>query len=192
MDFCNITLAIIRDGGIAAVVIFLGRSYIKHSFDRDLAKFRADLEHSAREHQVSFSHIYAKRAEIIADLYRKIVELDHAIFRLCGAEFPEIGTKTPIEDVKSERHDQVLNAFIKLHTAFDYNRLYLSDEIDLKLKDLDEVVWNVFTEAGWEIGNPGGIDWKQFNKLRGEWKSDKVADLKKDIKNEFRRLLKVD
>jgi hypothetical protein len=74
-----------------AAATFLTKSVINHLFTRDVEKFKAglkadadieieklkhSLEKIAVEHQVRFSKLHEKRAEVIADLYARLVDAE--------------------------------------------------------------------------------------------------------------------
>lgn len=63
-------------GGNAAVLLvlgFLGRSLMSSVLAKDIEKFKADLHVAAIEHEVRFSKLHEKRAEVLAELYKLLV-----------------------------------------------------------------------------------------------------------------------
>ncbi len=64
-------------GGSAGVLLglwYLGRTLISSVLAKDLEKFKADLQQAGIEHQILFSKLHEKRATVIAELYKLLVE----------------------------------------------------------------------------------------------------------------------
>lgn len=88
MDLMNSVLVALGGTGVfLAVVAFLGRSLIKHWLDKDLGKFKIDLQHTAaqeletlkshlhmaaNEHSILLTKLQERRAEVIGELYGQI------------------------------------------------------------------------------------------------------------------------
>jgi Co/Zn/Cd efflux system component len=81
-------------GAVLAAAAYLIKTALTHSLTRDAEKFRVQLtadantqienlkstlEMAALEHQVRFSNLHAKRAEVIATIYKKAFEVESAV-----------------------------------------------------------------------------------------------------------------
>ena len=71
--------SILGSATLFAVVAWLTRSLIKHFFERDLVRFKLNLEKISFEHQIRFSKLHEIRAQIIADLYGRLYEFHWAV-----------------------------------------------------------------------------------------------------------------
>jgi hypothetical protein len=90
----TILVAIGGNTAVVAVLAFLGKTFVDKIVQRDAKQFEMELQHKfdsaierlknaleikATEHQVSFSKLHERRAETIADLYGKAVDLELAV-----------------------------------------------------------------------------------------------------------------
>lgn len=142
MDFNSFLLAVLREGGLAAILIFFGKAIIKRGFDKDLESFKADLELKALEHQISYSSVYARRAEVLAELYSRLANTKRAFATLTSV-IESSNDGESFAAIKERRLKEVEAAYMTFREFYDQNRLYLNSSI---CDDLDKVV-SVFNEA---------------------------------------------
>ena len=97
------------------------------NFNRDLEKFKFELQAVAFEHQTKFKGVYDKRAEVIGELYSRItllkMALDHYVrpFRLTG---------DPTEDVIFQNTATAYNDYtIYYHTKNIYFKKEIRDAL---------------------------------------------------------------
>jgi len=184
----EIISTLVRDGGIAALIYFLGRLLIQRTFDRDLADFKANLEMIAQEHQISFASIYSKRAEILAEVYRGLVETEEAIKLAAG---PELIGEKKIEDLKVERVQTAIMAYSALRDHFRMNRLYLPIEMCETLEHLmNDHLWAAIATATM-IDSPQVNMWDWLIPAGKLVRSEKYQGIKLQIESQFRELLRV-
>ena len=119
-------------GLIVAAITFLLREAFKQLLSRDIERFKASLEQAAFEHQVRFSHLHERRAEVIAELYAKLRELYEAI--LIFAHLAQMAGES--NEKNAERAFQALQQFDKCfyHSA----RLYLPRSLNARIENLRE------------------------------------------------------
>ena len=130
----SVLLAIGGSAGILVVLGFLARSVIRAWLAKDLEKFKvelkstsdtaierlkADLQRAAFEHQVRFSKLHEKRAEVIAQLYKYLAETTWAI-----EDFVQ-----PFEGEPSrkEKYDPTWNKIVECYRFLDQHRIYYSE-----------------------------------------------------------------
>ena len=68
---------LVAAGGNATLLLvlgFLGRSLMSTVLAKDLKKFKASLQQAGIEHQIRFSKLHEKRATVLAELYKLLVE----------------------------------------------------------------------------------------------------------------------
>lgn len=120
---------------LLAVLGYLCKSLLSQMLAKDIEKFKTELKAdadvalerhkhtlqiTALEHQVRFSKLHEKRAQVVADLYERFVAAYWAAHTYHQWFVPGGG---PSEE------DQANDAFQKLHEAykfFETNRIYLS------------------------------------------------------------------
>lgn len=133
-------------GGNALLLLVLGwlaRSLGSQFLAKDLARFKADLaaasssttEHlkhelqrAALEHQIRFSKLHERRAEVIAQLYGLLVEAHWASQSFISlAEFSG-------EPSKQEKYAEAMNRAADFYRFFDKNRIWLPEGLCRQLE----------------------------------------------------------
>jgi hypothetical protein len=141
----TILLAFGGNAALLAVLGLVGKSLLDKLIVRDTKQFESDLkaksdstiEHlkselqlKTIEHQVRFSRLHEKRAEVVAELYGHLVEA------LWEAE----SFLSPMEWVgepgKQEKHGTAMNKLVELYRYFDKHRIYLPSELCASLEAL--------------------------------------------------------
>ena len=117
---------------------WLARSFGSQLLAKDLEKFKASLSSAsseaserlkhqlqlvAHEHQVRFSKLHERRAEVISSLYELLVEAQWA-----GQSFVSVFEMNG-EPPKSEKYVTAMNAFAEFFRAFDKKRIFLPEEL---------------------------------------------------------------
>ncbi len=180
---------------------WLTRSLIRHLLSKDLEKFRldlttqhdialerakSDLQRLFREHEIRFSHLHEKRAEIIAQLYQMTVETNDAA-EACVQAFREKPDKRRFDLAKEaiDRGDELAEFVIR-------NKIYFSRHLAAELGELYSCLidialsYRMHCEALRE-----GKDCPEFDSLIHEVEVDTGGALR-TIEEEFRALLGVE
>jgi hypothetical protein len=122
---------------IVSVFAFLTKSVINHWLTRDAEKFKARLKADADmeieklknslqmvavEHQVRFSKLHEKRAEIIADLYGRLVDAERI-----GDHFVKVAAW---DDEKGrESYEETNRNLLDLYYFVEKNGIYLPESV---------------------------------------------------------------
>ncbi len=98
---------------------------------KEIEKLKGSLQITAKEHEVRFSKLHEKRAEIISKLYSKLYQADVSVGAL------EIRVKdgydeTILKEAAQKAHERCLIAL----RFFEKNRLYLSKELSDKIHQI--------------------------------------------------------
>lgn len=108
---------------------FLGRSFLSNALDKDLEKFKGQLQLAATEHEIRFSKLHEKRAEVIAELYKLLVK----------ANWEAESFTSPMEWVgepdKKQKYISAMNAIAEYFRFFDQHRIYISPDLCAQLED---------------------------------------------------------
>jgi hypothetical protein len=141
----TILLAFGGNAALLAVLGLIGKSLLDKLIVRDTQQFESDLkaksdstiEHlkselqlKTIEHQVRFSRLHEKRAEIVAELYGHLVE------SLWEAESFLSPMEWAGEPGKQEKHGIAMNKLVELYRYFDKHRIYLPPELCASLEAL--------------------------------------------------------
>lgn len=118
MNWSEILKALINDGFVAAIIIFIGRRMFELWFSKDLEKFKYDLKKETIEFQIKYKLLQAERAKVIQTVYEKIVETDEKLLDLISP-LQQKGT-IPLPQ-KADCAAQAINDLIKF---FDRKRIF--------------------------------------------------------------------
>jgi hypothetical protein len=141
-------------GAIASIVIFLGKTLVNQILSRDIEAFKAgmqkdaalemerlrsELQKAAFEHQVRYSKIYDRRAEVIAHIYKLIAET-HNIARTISSDgtravFPS--SSTDVAELAKKTNE--------LFIYFRAHKLYLDKAL---AEDIAKFLGNTIRVAG--------------------------------------------
>jgi len=140
----TILLAIGGNTALIAVLGFLGKSLLEKIIARDTKKFESDLKAKSDatierlknelkiktiEHQVRYTRLHEKRAEVIAELYAHLVE------GLWEAESFLSPMEWNGEPKKEEKYVTAMNKLSEVYRYFDQHRIYLPSDLCDKLHD---------------------------------------------------------
>ncbi len=102
----------------------------KSTMTKDIEAFKSNLQLATIEHQVRFSKLHDKRAQVIQDLYSKLVALDTVIHSVLK-RFQKVGEATLEEKVREygRLHNELNDFFLP-------NRIFFSSETCRVIDDL--------------------------------------------------------
>ncbi len=172
------------DLGISATLLisaagWLTQSIITHRLSKDIENFKTSL----REHEIRFSSLHEKRAEVIAELYSHMIDCIESIDLL----YPSWAPIRFLQDQK-EILKIAYDSSRKLILYFDKNRIYFGEEIVAIIENFaKELREHVFI---YELYN---IDEESKAKLDDAMKKvkEQIPQAMKVIEAEFRVILGV-
>ena len=171
MDWTIIISSIGGSAVLFGALAFLARSIIVHFLDKDVENFKNTLQLKAIEHQVRFNSLHAKRAEIIAEFYQKMLQL-HIV--LCGIR--ERKEKT-FEDKDRDLGLGMMKACTEAMQFFKMNELYFDEDLCVKIEKLNS---KVFGEA--KIFAAMAMLWKETVNTP---QFEKIPDIKQQLENKL-------
>ena len=140
----SILLAFGGNAALLVVLAWLARSFGSQLLAKDLEKFKAslasasseaserlkhELQIASLEHQVRFSKLHERRAEVITALYGLLVEVQWAGQSLVAiAEFGG-------EPSKQEKYVTAMNKSAEFFREFDKNRIFLPDHVCQQIEE---------------------------------------------------------
>lgn len=169
----------------------------KSSLTKDIEAFKSVLQVSAVEHQVRFTKLHDKRAEVIQTLYSKLVALDLAIHSVLKL-FHKTGEPSLEEKVRE---------YGRLHNEF--NDFYLPNKIFFDAqacKVLDDFLFlsrNTYFDITTYPIDPTSVEYKHgprellnerheyWEKARKVFEND-ISGLKTQMEIQFRKMLGVE
>jgi hypothetical protein len=159
--------------------------HLKSSLD-----LKSSLEMTAYEHQVRFSNLHAKRAEIIAEIYSRMVDAE------------QHGPRFAYSDVFKEDHQQAFlttwNKLLDFYFFLQKHRIYLSQSVCLLMEGFEALIRTTVVRAHiYEpIKTPASAKILE-EKIRviqevSDAFDKKVPEARSALESEFRRLLGVE
>jgi hypothetical protein len=186
------------------------KSQLKASADAEVERLKVSLQMSALEHEVRFSKLHEKRAEVIAELYGRLVEISMLVHQyayedrgiLCGEFFPgerffgpttfkpmgEPDTPSDLENAqkaaahKSEIGEKANQKSGELSRFVAVHKIYLPADIDDLLGEFWRAAQANFTNRAHESRR--GMTALEFDAFQKAIYKAKVA-----LETEFRKLL---
>lgn len=98
------------------------KAQLKAQADIESERLRAQLSISATEHQVKFSRLHDKRADVIAELYSLLVQAHWD----AGSFVSPIGF---VGESKTKKYITTMNAIADFFRFFEKNKIYLHEEL---------------------------------------------------------------
>ena len=195
---------LVAAGGNAAVLLvlgFLGRSLVssilaqnlekfKAGLAQNLEKFKADLQQAGIEHQIRFSKLHEKRATVLAELYKLLVE---AFWRVSEFTSPmQFGDPN-----RNKQYVDALNSVEAYFRFFDQHRIWLPTKLCDPLEYFAKQLRDPTIQLGvyLSIKNPTE---KTFHEQQEVWNkvwetvSGDIPKIRSAIEVEFRTLLGAD
>jgi len=179
------TLSITAIFSTAFVLII--RKLIEQFFSKDLEKFKSELQKELIKHRTKFEILHAERANVIKEVYRKIVKTQRAFESLIKP------LQLAGEPTEEEKTKILADEFNSLASYYRENRLFfneaLAQEIDKLLQKFIEI-WNQweYTKDLQQIGQPNVNEWsKAWDKVK-----DEIPPIQKAIENRFRDTIGID
>jgi hypothetical protein len=195
------TIISVFGGSIAffSAAAWLAKSLVSHFLKKDvetykaqlqfdqslmMEKFRADLEKVSLEHQVKFSKLHEKRAEVIAELYSLIVLANDAI-ESCLEAFQAKKKQASLANTATQRGDELAN-----HITF--NKIYFSLALSRELDELSVCLIDAAISYKFYCeDSPKKESWENIESLLSEATIDASSALR-IAEAEFRELLGVE
>lgn len=147
----------------------------------DLEKYKEELKRTSLEHEVKFTRLHEKRATVISQLYKRIVELDKATnilnFELNSQEGKE-------KSVQTTTIENLYNCFNGFYGYFADNQIFFSSRICDLINDLAKTYCDRYAIEP----NFGLIDYRinsecQISEWINNYYSTMIESIKKQLEN---------
>lgn len=191
-------------GGTTALLLtagFLVRSLIVHFLDKDVEAYKVKMQADANRQLEAFktelrlvefrsTKLHDKRAEAVAEIYRRLANLQYAMNDYIWTFEDEAEQKVSRPE-KAKKLDAARNSFF---TYFDGNRILLNDGICNKLDDYHRTVLGIFNSYAitFHFGSPEIEVQHDAIKQAFQQMKDHADPIRKDLTKEFRRILRGD
>jgi hypothetical protein len=157
------------------------KAELQRTHDLDLERFRADLRLAAFEHQARLAKLDEKRAEVIAELYKRLVRTQDRV--------KSIGSIVAGQDGSSvqQRTELAAQESDGLREYFDENRLYFGEGTCTQIDHLLNILEDTFVDFKLAASNP--------KSHRERWEAAQrtmyvnVPEIRQVIEKDFRVML---
>lgn len=186
MEWINLLNNLGIFGLIIAGSSWIIKKYLEKSLDKDLEKFKANLEKESVEFKIRYEKLHGERVEVIKEVYKKIVKTHASISSLIHP-MQMVGEPTQKEKGKIAEKDG--NDLIEY---YEENRIFfeerLAEEIDALLSEFRKV-WADFQAS--RISKELNDHETATDQWFGAWNRflEKVPNIKKQLENRFRNIL---
>jgi hypothetical protein len=189
---------------VLAALAYVGRSIIERWLVRSLEKYKAELQLAAFEHQTRFTKLHEKRAEVIAELYKRLVQIQYSLRRL--AHFIRSATSNQSQYAEKETTitQSSLNEF-KIY--FEGHRLYFTEGLcgtveKFHAESLVTLIELLSAETSKMLLSQSPSESPSESRFQEQYTEtirkaldrveQQVPSLKREIEKEFRKMLGVD
>lgn len=185
MEFWKQLLALTLTPTLAVVAIaWLIRKLFESSLQRDLERFKSELELKRFEHQTRFSLIQQKRAEVLSNLYNRLARAKSLLGDLV-AIFQPGGQLLP------EKKKKAADSFNDASSYFFEHRIFLNKTAAIQLEEVLSAMREAFVAFDTsQLENveyrpdSTGLWMESYNNVR-----DKISPLLSELEMEFRKTL---
>ena len=168
----------------------------KSTMAKDVEAFKFNLQLATIEHQVRFSKLHDKRAQVIQDLYGKLVALDTVIHSVLK-RFQKVGDATLGEKVREygRLHNELNEFFLPNRIFFGSETCRVIDHLLFLSRDtyFDITTYPVDPESPEYKYGPRDLlneRHEYWEKARKAFETD-IKNLKEQLKTQFRAMLGV-
>jgi len=182
MDYWQQLIAIILTPTLSvAALAWILKSLFSRGLQRELERYKRDLDARQFEHQTRFTLIHQKRAEVISELYARLAHAKARLGELVAIFQP--GGQSLIDKRKV-----TAEAFNDANSYFHERRIFLPEEIAENVDAVLEAMRDAFIE--FDTAQMGNEEYKPDS--TGLWKEsfykvrDKLPPLMKTMEKQFR------
>ncbi len=170
-----------------AVLAYILRKFFDRGLDRDIERYKSDLQLQRFEYQTKYSTIHLRRAEVIGEFYKLLVRAIEEVAEL--VKLLRFADSEPLPD-KKQRAADYCNEMMRY---FKQHRLYFDEGICKKIEKLIESLRMSFVE--FDLAQPGEKIEHSLETDPDMWKSaykrikEEVDPIRQELERQFRSLL---
>ena len=166
----------------------------RSQLDKETDIFKHQLQLITQEHQIKYFKLHNDRAEVIKELYQKLIIMEEAM-RSYMAKYKPADSDN--EQLQKKASEFAISFFLFFHQ----NEIFFDDVICSLIKEIDEIyveAWNKYsfhnTKEDIQIASDNNLyRTKRIEELKSVWDTinKKIPPIKTEIANQFRNLLGV-
>jgi hypothetical protein len=185
-------IILFRDLGFFAIIIagcsWVIKQYFEKMLDKDLEKFKTNLEKESIEFRIRYEKMHGDRVEVIKEVYKRIVRTYRSFSSLVA---PFQSAEEPSQDEKGR---DAANKANELTDYYEENKIYFDEKLACDIDSLlaeFKSIWADFQSSRVSIG-------LRDNKVMMEqwvcaWKKiqERIPGVKKQLEGSFRNILSI-
>jgi methyl-accepting chemotaxis protein len=159
---------------------------LAHDKDLNLELFRNQLERKAAEQNFRFSRVFDKTAEILAETYKQLVDLNQTVVGFTLTVSSESETKAALQKAYEQKADQ-------LYAYLLPNKLYIPRDTSTKILDLARTInrsamqYSIAVQTANALERTSETSGRLFNQFFES--SDQIPKLMEALEIDFQRIL---
>ncbi len=173
-------LELLQNLGIFAIISYFIKSLIKVYLDRDIEKFKTNLEKEAIAFRIKYEKLHLERAEIIKEIYKKIVRIRDSAEAYMRNTLNESYTKEKENEIKGKLENE-LNSLISYYKD---NKFFFQERLAQNIDIFIKLVSSSITEFYYSRYNPNNKTGEGSTREWGE-----VLDALKNIGEEAFKII---
>lgn len=165
------------------------KSELKSAGDVSIEQLKSRLQQAASEHQVRFAKLHEKRAQVIEDVYQRLVELEKSY-----GKFVIVDGYTTDPQKQQAARDGINQAMYDVALLIEKHRIYLPADVCASLKAFLDIMWhnaiNVGVYGSISDPNPQTLQ-ERLTAFREAYDAlqKEIPDARAKLEDEFRKLL---
>lgn len=191
----------------SGILAYLIKQLFAISINRDLEKFKSDLKLLTIEHQIKYSRLHSERAEILKNIYQKIVELQSTVNQIIYIRKTFPRTEDRVQQLQNLAEEfKLLTERVKEFSAyFELNKLFFNEVLCQLIDNLLERFWNIYRLMNIVPPIPDHPIYKAHNFSLEDFfvsenkeaisfldmNNEEIPKLKQELENQFRNLMGV-
>jgi len=185
----QIIVSVLTSAAVAGAVVVAGGFLAQRIIDRwitmSLESYKARLQQSGFEHQTRFTKLHEKRAEVMAEFYKRLLQTER-LFESFTVRARSKGNPLTRDD--AEVSMQIAE---ELWGFFQENAIYFESGTCDKVRKVYEMFNAVWANALLSSVEDGPPEQQKVGTWVRAWKSihEEVPQLRQDIESDFRKLL---
>ncbi len=183
-------LEILLNLGIVSIfvtgLVWLSREIFKQILNRDLEKFKLNLEKEAIEFKIRYERIHGERVEVIKEVYKKMSNTYDSFFSLMN--FIQSSEEPPQEE-KGKEAAEIANDLIKYYSQ---NKIFFSEELAKDIDNFLDELKKSWVEFLISVINKNIKEYKESLRYHSSaWKKIEkdIPEIKKQLERKFRDII---
>ena len=177
---------------ITGALVYVIQTVFDERASRRLEEFKTNLRSAAFEHETRFARLHERQAEVIAELYKRLVRLQSNLRSFAHTIDSEVLNYTKREQDKAT--GESLDAF---RDYFREHRIYLPESLGERIEEFWRLSMLAYAELAWaDLSQDLASDDESYSEQyiqelanASQVLADKISPVRDDIAQEFRKLI---